>query len=313
MEKTYSAFKKFIPIILVLSLLSIIFGVFTLLHYYDKYTISIQFSNVIPIFAIIFTVLTVVAYIILAVKTPTLHVKRLKRDSGFSKFASALAAAFVTALFLFDFIRFVSPSTALMTTKIIRLPVSIPFIAYFVLELIPSKIKRKKISIPSWVPVLCSLCAIAWCVIGALSTYFWSGLPITNFFKISHILYYILGALFFLADFAFNHFGKGHRLYIISAFSFFAIVAIFTGSTTVGTLAGWLQDMTISQFELVTAIALGIFALSKMIAVPYTIKYVLKREGRNSHRSHHHHHSHVSKQKADSGVAKSDIPSDIDI
>ena len=311
MEKTYVTFKRFILLILVLSALSIVFGAFSLVHYYDSDTISIQFKNVIPIFSIVFAGLTVIAFVVLTIKTPNLHIKRLKRDSGFSKFAAALAAALVTALFLFDFIRFISPSSSLMTIKIIRLPVSIPFIVYFVLELIPSKFKRKRISIPDWLPTLCSICAVAWCVIGALSIYFWSALPITNFFKISHMLYYILGALFFLSDFAFNHLGQGHRLYIFTTCSFFALVAIFTGSTAIGKFTGLLPNMGISQFELVTALSLGVFALSKLIAIPYTLKYVMKKEGRSGH--HHHHHSRTSKQKADSGVAKSSIPTDIDI
>ena len=318
MEKTYNTFKKFILAILIFAFVGIAFGTFTLVHYYNDFTVSISFINPIPIFAISFALLTVAAYVILAIKTPSLNVKRLKKDSGFSKFASALAAALVTALFFFDFVRFIFPSTSLMTIKIIRLPVSIPFIIYFVLELIPSKVKRKKINIPSWLPPICSFCAIAWCIIGLLSIYFWSGvgaLPTTNFFKIAHMLYYVIAAMFFLAEFSFSHLGKGHRIYIIAAFSLFAITAIFTGSTTIAAFAGLLPRMTISQFELVTAIALGIFALSKMMAVPYTIKYVMKREGSGRHHHHHHHHSHShhSKQKAGDGVAKSDIPSNIDI
>ena len=316
MKKTYDLFRKYILIILILAFIGVIFGTLSLIHYYNDNTMSISFIQPIPIFAITFFALTVCAYVILAVKTPSLHVKRLKRDSGFSKFASALAAALVAALFLFDFVRFISPGTSLMTTKIVRLPVSVPFIIYFVIELIPSKIKRKKISIPSWLPPLCSFCAVAWCIVGLLSIYFWSGvgsLPTTNFFKITHMLYYLVAAIFFLADFSFSHLGKGHRLYVLSAFTLFTITAIFTGSTTIAKFAGLLTHMNISQFELVTAIAIGIFALSKMLAVPFTIKYVMKREGSSGHSHHHHHHHHHSKQKADSGVAKSDIPSDIDI
>ena len=315
MEKTYNLFKKFIPIIILLSFLGLIFGIFSLIYYYNDYTISISFGNVIPIFAISFAVLAIVAYVILVIKTPTIHIKRLKKDLGFSKFAAALAAALVTALFLFDFIKFILPSTSLMTLKIVRLPVTIPFIIYFILELVPSKLRRKKINIPSWLPPICSLCAIAWCVIGLLSIYFWSGegsLPTTNIFKLLHMLYYAVAILFFLSEMGFSYFAKGHRFFIIASFTLFVVSFVSTGSVMIGMFFNLIPSVTISEFEVITAFTLGIYALSKMLSVPYTIKYVISREGSRHHQQHHHHHHH-SKQKAAAGVAKSDIPNDIDI
>ena len=305
MEKTLSLLKKAIPAIITLSLFGLVFGLFAIIYYYNPATISIELGNVIPIFAITFLVLAFIVTTVLVVKIPNIHVKRLKRDLGFSKFSSALAGALVLALFLFDFIKFILPTTTIPAFKVARLIFSVPFVTYFVLELIPTKIKRKKVFIPDWVPQIASLGAVAWCILGLLATYFWSGkyaLPTTNIFKLLHMLYYAVAALFFLSEICFNFFHKYHRLYIFSGFALFIVSFILTGSTMLGVFMNKVPGMNISEFEIIAGVTIGIYALSKMISIAHTIKYLIKKGesgGSHHHRHHHHHHSSKPSEQAD--------------
>ena len=48
MEKTYNLFKKYLPIILVLCFIGLVFGILSFVYYYNMSTVSINFKNVIP-------------------------------------------------------------------------------------------------------------------------------------------------------------------------------------------------------------------------------------------------------------------------
>ncbi|MBO5287050.1 MAG: hypothetical protein J6B34_02885 [Clostridia bacterium] len=302
MEKTLKLFKKFLPAIIITTLVGLIFGFLTLLYYYIPSIPTITFKAVIPILTLVIFVLIVAMIITFAVKTKKLHISRVKRDAPFSKFAAALAGIMVAALFLFDFFRFViSPGLfAAQPEKIIRLFVFVPFVIYFVIQLIPKKMKRQAVILPKWLKPLCSVCAILWCVCSLVSIFRWTGLPITNIFKLSFIAYTLLALIFFLSEAKFELLKPNHRFYMISAFLLFSYTVVVSGSIVLGKLLGTAKAVTLSEFELICSITLGIYALSKMFAILRTLSFLKERSSTStysskfSNKKHHHghHHSH---------------------
>ncbi|MBO5261789.1 MAG: hypothetical protein J6B45_01965, partial [Clostridia bacterium] len=294
MEKTYNLFKKFIPPIIILSCIGLLFALFTLLYYYVPSTASIDFKNIIPIFTAAFLAVSYAVCFVFAFSIKSLHIKRIRKNSSFLKFASLLAAGLVFFLFLFNFIQFVQLDEQWPVFKALRLIVSIPFVAYLVVGIIPKKIKRKKIVIPKWVMPITSICAVIWCILGLLAVYFWEGLgalPTTNIFRLIHTFYQAMVILFFLAEIGFEFLGKGHKLYVLTASCLFVTTFVLTGGMLLGKFLNIIPQVNISNFEIFTGVALGIYALAKLIAIQQTLKYVMKRES-EGHSHHHHHHHH---------------------
>ena len=321
MERTYKLFKKYILPIIILSCIGLIFALFSLMYCYND-SIPTIVIDTIPLFSLAFFALAVVVAIIFSIQIKSLHIKRIKKSSSFSKFSTLLAAGLITALFLYNFIQFVQfegSSGQISIFKILRLAVSIPFVAYLVVAVLPKKFKNKKIVIPTWVMPVTSVCAILWCIFSLLSIQFWSGLgalPTTNMFRLIHTFYLVFALLFFLCEIGFEIFSKGDRFYVLSAALLFIYTFVLSGGMMLGKFFNLTPRVNISDFEIFVAFALGIYALSKLIAIQHTIQYVMKRDkdDKNGHHHHHHHHRHhISSKKASEGVAKSDIPADIDI
>ena len=228
-----------------------------------------------------------------------------------------MAAGLVTALFLFNFIQFVQLESSLPTFKLIRLAVSVPFIAYLVIGIIPKTIRRKKIEIPKWIVPIAALGAVAWCISSLLAIYFWEGasaLPTTNFFRLTHMFYLALATVFFLTEVGFEVFSKGHRLYVFTSTCLFIVTVTLTGSLMIAKFLGKLPEITISEFEIFVGVALGIYALSKLFAIQHTLQHVMKQKSDGTGRHHHHHrHRHHKSEENVTTISSSDIPQDIDI
>ncbi len=315
MEKNYSLFKKYLPVLIIVSVIGLIFGLFSL--GYDSYnpaTVSVDFSDVIPIFWLSFLAISYIVAFVFTFQIKDLRINRIKKTSSFSKFAALLAAGLISALFIFNFIQFVKLESSLSPAKITRLAFSIPFIGYLIIGILPKKIHRKKFEIPKWILPLASVGAIAWCISSLFAIYFWAGasaLPTTNFFRLSHMFYLALATVFFLAEVSFEMFGKGHRLYILSATCLFVTTTVLTGTVMVSSLLGNGKEISISGFEIFVGVSLGIYALSKLFAIQHTIKHVIKQQKEGIHRHHHHHHHSKSRKAAK--PSETDIPADIDI
>lgn len=293
MEKIYNLFKKNLPIIFILSLVGLVFGILTFVYYYNPSTVSINFKNVIPIFAVIFIALAIGVSIYFTVKVDKLHLSRIKKNSGFSKFAALLAATLAAALFFFNFFKFVLEPSSFSIIMILRLIVFVPFIAYLIIGIIPKKIKKVRIELPKWLKPVTSTCTLLWSILSLMTIYFWNsgGLTTANLFKNVYIFYYILATVFFLFEIKFELFAPSHRAYIISALLLFVYTFSVTGSIMVAKFLGQLSVVTVSDFEIFLSFSIGIYALSKLIAMQQTLKFVMKKGG-SSHRHHHHHHHH---------------------
>ena len=72
---------------------------------------------------------------------------------------------------------------------------------------------------------------------------------------------------------------------------------------------GFIPEVFISEFEIFLAFALGIYALSKMIAIPRTMKFVMDK-GR-SHRHHRRHHRHKNERAAENANEVSELTENV--
>lgn len=286
MTKTYNLFKKFIPIIVSLAVVSALFGLLTMIYYYHGDTITIDFKNVIPICTVLFFLLAVGTVIFFSVKVKSIHIAKIKKSFGFCHFAAALTAALAAALFFYDFFRFVIAPSTLPTLRILRLIPFVPFILYLILGMIPKKIRKKRIHIPISIKYIASIGAITWAVLGLLLIYTWNILPMSNYFKITHLFFYVLLLLFLAFEIRFELLTPAPRLYILFSFLLFVYTMSITGSVMLAKFFGYVQEVAITEFEIFLAFALGIYALSKMIAIPRTMKVVMDKE--RSQRRHHH-------------------------
>ena len=298
MQKTYSVFKKYIPIILLTSSLSLIFGMLTFLYYFDEPTMTINIKNVIPIFTIMLIVIAFSFVCIFTGKVKRFTLTKLKKTFGFSKFAALLAATLAAASFFFDFFRFVDQPATFSAFRIIRLLIFIPFIAYFIINVIPKKIKRKKIILPVWLKPFAAIGTLIWCVLGLVMIYFWSA-PVTdpelstiNIFKLAFIFQYILVTLFFAFEIKFELLSPVPKAYIFFAGTLFVYSFTIIGSIMLTTIWSDSNNLSgISLFEIFLAFALGLYALSKLIAMQRTMKFVMSKHSGETVRHHHHHSS----------------------
>lgn len=295
MNKVYNLFKKYLPIISGLAVVSALFGLLTLIYYYNKDTVSISFANVIPICTVIFFILAVSFVIVFVSKVNNIYISKIKKSYGFCHFAAALSAALAAALFLFDFFRFVQTPTTSSALRILRLVAFVPFILYLVLGMVPRRFHKKTIHISIKIKYVAAIGAIVWAVLGLLMIYFWEGLPMTNIFKITHLFFYVFLLLFLAFEIKFELLTPAPKLYLLFSLLLFVYSTALTGSVMLAKFFGFIEEVTISEFEIFLAFALGIYALSKMVAIPKTMKFV-KEKGHS--RRHHHHHRH-SEEKAE--------------
>lgn len=298
MKETFKLFKKYLPIIFILSTISLLSGLLALVTNYSDSTVSVDMLNVIPIMTILIMIGAIAFSIILTVKVDKIHIKRIKKDSGFSKFAAALVAALGTALFFFDFFRFVNSPSQFSALRILRLLVFVPFVVYMVITLIPKKIRRRKIELPEWLAPLTSIATLVWCILGLMTIYFYDLLPTTNQFKLIFLIYYVLVTLFFLFEIQFELLKPNHRAYIISSLVLFVFSYTLSGAIMFAKFLGRLSNVSISEFEIFLSFAIGLYAFSRMVAVMHTLKFEVEKsrnssdDGSSSHRHHHHRHHH---------------------
>ena len=303
MNKVYNLFKKFLLIVIILSSVTALFGLLSMIYYYSKDTVSINFKNVIPIFTVILFLIAIATVIYFSFKVDDIRISKIKKSFGFCHFAAALSAALAAALFLFDFFRFVQTPTTSSGLRILRLLAFIPFILYLILGMIPKKFHKKRIHIPVKIKYIACIGALVWAILGLLMIYFWDGLPITNFFKITHLFFYVFLLLFLVFEIKFELLTPTPKMYVLFSMLLFVYATVINGSVMLAKFFGFIEEVTISEFEIFLAFALGIYALSKMIAIPKTIKFI-KDKGHSHHRHRHHRHHHNSSEDVATDVSQ---------
>lgn len=122
--------------------------------------------------------------------------------------------------------------------------------------------------------------------------YFWQELPTSNIFKLAIMFYYIIVVLFFMFEIKFELFVPYVKGYIFTALLLFIYSFAVIGPLMLAKFFGRLSAVSISEFEIFLAFSLGIYALSKLVAMQQTMNFVMKRSDSSHGHSHHHHHHH---------------------
>ena len=279
---------------------------------YNDATMSIDMSQVIPYCAIFFIVLAIFFVSFLTFKIDHLRITKVKKSFGICKFASLLAATLAAASFFFDFFRFVDQPAQFSAFRIIRLVVFIPFIAYLIINAIPKKIKRKRIVLPSWLKPICAVATLVWCILGLVMIYFWQSsayettMSTVNIFRIAFIFHYILVTLFFAFEIKFELLSPVPKAYVFFSGLLFTYSFTVIGPIMLRSILIESNNLgSISLFEIFLAFALGLYALSKLIAMQQTMRFVMKKNSGGSHHHHRSHRHHHSKSEGEAVVAES--------
>ena len=306
MQKTYLIFKKFLPIILAVSALALIFGLLTMVYYYNDATMSIAIKNVIPIFTVGLIFISLALSIVFTAKVHNTGISKIKKSFPICKFTSLLAATLAAASFFFDFFRFVDQPGQFSVFRVVRLIIFIPFITYLVLNVIPRKIRRRPITLPDWLKPLTSIATLVWCLLGLVMIYFWQStsysavLGTTNIFRIAFIIYYLFVTVFFAFEVKYELISSAPKGYVLFSTLLFVYSFTVIGPIMLKTVLIESSNLgSISLFEIFLAFALGLYALGKMIAMQQTMRFVMKKHGNSGHSHKHHHHKHSKDKGAD--------------
>ncbi|MBQ4585771.1 MAG: hypothetical protein IJA82_06150 [Clostridia bacterium] len=278
MKQTHKLFKLFLPIIIGFTLLSTLLGIFMLaFNYTDEQ--GIYFKAAAPILFFAFVLISIGISIFFVFKIDHVYISKTKHDCPFFQFGSVLVFLVVFALTIYDLATFLQYQTldTARIFKILRLIVAVPFLGHLILSVFPKRFRRQKIEIPRWLRLVCSVSAVVWCLFGLLAVWFYESQGYT-YFKVTHIVFYVLMTLFFLLE-AKNMFVKPcSKLLILSSLMLFVTSIAFALSTIFGIVIGKVVSMQligISEFELICSFAFALYALSKVFAYKTTLKYVI--------------------------------------
>ncbi len=312
MKETYKLLSKILLVIIVGSVISTVFGVVAVYLGYNNTTNHLNIKGACTIIYLIFGALTVCCAGYAAFKVKSLHIKKIRRNSGFLKAASYLAFAVIFFTFCFELVRIViasytnSFSEFFTVWRLLKLVFSLPCSLHFLFMALPTKLRRIRVKIPKAILYITSVSTVLWAVSGLLSAYFYNQLATTNILKIWQIIIYLIFAVFFLFEIRFEHIKPSSRAYLFTSLLAFIASMAFTLTTIIGLISGIIYSRnSFSALELLGSLVIGIYALSRMFAIKYTIKYVMSTIDNSSHSSkfdkhgHHHHHSSSSAEASE--------------
>lgn len=311
MKRTYKLFRLFLPIILALTVVSSIVGVFIFTLTFNP-TSGINFLQAAPIVTLLLIGISVVVSFCFVFKIKHTYVTKYRKDSNVLKFSSVFAFVVVFALTVFDFYVLINSGTVVNPAKVfkvLRIIAAIPFLIYIVIYALPKRMFRQKVVIPNSLQSIASIGTITWALFSILAIWFFES-PAHIFFKVEHTLFYALFTLYIVTEIKAQLVKPSVKLHIITALLLFTIAFPFAIAIIIGNIND-ISVTRISLFEYLAAIALPIYALSKVYAYQYTIKFVMDTE-RTSTRTHHHHSHHTNSIKEnDEGVNEEVISEDV--
>ncbi len=317
MKETYKFLIKKLPIILIGSIITTVLGVVALILGYNSTTSWLRLRGVCTIiFALVgFATMCFAGYI--AFKTKDVHIKKIKKSSGFLKTASYLVFAISFFIFGFELVKIILASYEANFSqyfsiwRILRFVFALPCSAHFLFMALPTRIKRKKVRIPKNLLYISSISTILWAIMGLLSTYFANepgkNLTTMNILKIWQILVYLSFAVFFLFEAKFEHINQAPRGYIFTGCLAFICAMAFTLTNLIGLVIRVIPSRNcFSAPELICLLSVGLYAFARIHAIPHTIKHVINNSDRSSfsskfdkHRHHHHHHDNVNAETSE--------------
>ena len=276
MKKTNELFKILIPVMLATTAIAAIVSSLALCLTYTRASGNIDMKSALAIFFVTAFLIALVVPILFVIAFKDLKITRTKRDLMFGKVASAL---FVISLVVFTFSDIVYMtsdvigSSSLPVWRFFRALVSVFVMAFAVIELLPSKT-----NVPPFVKNLVNGAVPVYLAFSILSLYF-NPTYIPEYFKILYTVAYSILTLFFLYDFKWRLVPTNAKAYTaISTMAFTLPVIISLSSIVVFIFRN--DDLsqariTVSIFEMIFVLTLGIYALSKVLAVKKTVEYVV--------------------------------------
>lgn len=287
MRNTYRFLKKSLAIILICLLAVVIFSVICFAFMYDADRYALRFPHVVTIMLYLFVVGTIAYSIFVCVKAKSINVTHIKKNNKLLQFASMLTAIMMLIFFIYECVVSITRANFQLYFffRVTRWLLSLPACLYFAFQAIPKKIHRTKIVVPTWAKVTMSICSIAWCVFGILTTYF-SSLPTTDIAKITQLIVYASLALFLVFEGEFQNAKQRHKPYMISAFICTTLTFAFPLGISVAKIIGKMSPYrAFSQPELLLSVAIGVYALAKMSALVSTMHTVIESSNTGGHSS----------------------------
>lgn len=285
MKKTYHFLRQSIWVILVELVFIGLLSAVSFIYLFDSATDTLPLSHVIVILLILLTLGAIGTAIFVCIKAENVGVTRIKKTNKFILFAEAFTVIMMLAFFIYECLTSMvyaeSDSKALVLFRVTRWILSIPAFGYFLLQAFPKKIGRARIHIPTILSIITSLSLILWSILGIFTTYFASHLKNPNdVTKISMMFIYVVISAFFIFEGEFRFVKTVHMPYMMSAF-FTSIVtfAIPFGISIAKIVRAELAYDALSQSELLTCVAIGVYALAKMFSLVSTMGFVIE----NSH------------------------------
>jgi hypothetical protein len=271
MKKTNELFKLLVPVMLAATAFAVVFASLALCLTYSPDHGNIDMKSAFAIFFVTTVLIALVAPIFFVIAFKELKITRTKRDLPFGKTASLLVALSLFAYSIADMIYMTSG--VFQAWRFFRAVVSIFVIIFAVIEFLPSKTK-----IAPFVKNFINGCVPVYTALSILALYF-NPKYVPEYFKILYVIAYATLTLFFLYDFKWRLVPTNAKAYTaISTMAFTLPVIISLAS-----IAGFIfrngdftqAKITVSIFEMIFVLTLGIYALSKVLAVKKTVEYVV--------------------------------------
>lgn len=288
MKKVYKFFMIFLPVLLCGIGLNVIFSVVAFGLDFDKVTATYKFPATTTILFFVFFALSLGFAFYFSSNTKHLYITKIRKKSNFLKLSSWLAASVLVFLFLIETSRLIAishiKSPAIFNGwRIARYILTVPFAAYFVIMVFPTKIKKKKIIIPNAIKYILDVVAIAWCVVSVFFFYFYEKLTITNSFMIWGMVLYTIAALFFVFEARFEHLKSNNFCYVLFGILLCIVSFTYSISAIIALSLNFFQINTHStEPQLLTDFAIGLYALARLYAIPKTMKHVMDNDDTGS-------------------------------
>ena len=272
MKKTNELFKILIPVMLIATAVAVIFASLALCLTYTQEHGNIDMKSSYAVFFVTTILIALVLPILFVIAFKDLKITRTRRDLKFGKFASALVLVALFAYTLTDIIYMTAG--VFQVWRFFRALVSIFFMVFAVIEILPSKTKVSQL-----VKNVANACAPIYTVLSILALYF-NPRYIPEYFKFLYVIAYAILTLFFLYDFKWRLVPTNAKAYTAISSMAFTLPTIISLASIIGYIFKNNEfkqaEITVSIFEMIFVLTLAIYALSKIFAVKVTVDYVVE-------------------------------------
>ena len=253
------------------TVLAVIFASLALCLTYSPDHGNINMKSPYAVFFVTTVLIALVVPPLFVVGFKDLKITRTRRDLIFGRVASMLLLIGTFAYTLTDMVYMTSGEFEVW--RFFRALVAIFVIIFGLLDFLPSKTK-----VSTTVKNFVNGCVPVYTALSILALYF-NPTYVPEYFKILYIMAYSTLTLFFLYDFKWRLVKTNAKAYTaISAMTF-----AFTTTVSLASIIGFIckndyftqSKITVSLFEMIFVLILGIYALSKVIAIKKTVEYVI--------------------------------------